>query len=101
MLEAEQLITSDITQMVKQFLSTSQVPSKPQAVKNKLFDICYSLLSVQVQYDSYLTRSELAVHPIAKRLFHLMHHKQTNLALSADLVDSSAILEVRFNSVYI
>ena len=45
MLEAEQLITTDTTQMVKQFLSTSQVPSKPQSVKNKLVDICYSLLT--------------------------------------------------------
>ncbi|XP_065888761.1 uncharacterized protein [Dysidea avara] len=78
MLEAEQLITTDTTQMVKQFLSTSQVPSKPQSV----------------QFESYLTRCDLATHPIAKKLFHLMHHKQTNLALSADLVDSRAILEL-------
>jgi len=45
MLEKEQLITTDTTQMVKEFLTTSQVPSKPQSVKNLLIDVCYSLLT--------------------------------------------------------
>jgi len=46
MLKAEQLITTETAQMVKQFLTTSQVPSKPQSVKNLLIDVCYLLLSV-------------------------------------------------------
>ena len=47
-----------------------------------------------IQTGTYLARHDAATHPVAKKLFHLMHTKQTNLAVSADLVDSTAILEV-------
>ena len=49
------------------------------------------------QTETYLARHDTATHPVAKKLFHLMHTKQTNLAVSADLTESRAVLEVNIN----
>lgn len=43
---------------------------------------------------SYLHRSTLCQNPMAKKLFALMEHKQTNLALSADVTSSITLLRL-------
>lgn len=78
LLEAEQLITMDTIQQVKEFLSTNQAVATPKPSSA----------------ETYLARHDVATHPVAKRLLHLMHTKQTNLAVSADLVNSTPILEL-------
>jgi uridine monophosphate synthetase len=44
--------------------------------------------------QTYLQRSVLATHPVAKRLLQVMSAKQTNLALSADVVNATQLLEL-------
>ena len=43
---------------------------------------------------SYLERSNLAKHPLAKDLFQLMEDKKTNLCVSADLSSTKEILSL-------
>ncbi len=46
---------------------------------------------------SYLQRAEFAKHPIAKKLLQLMAAKQTNLALSADVIHAKELLTLADN----
>lgn len=44
--------------------------------------------------QSYSTRAHLSKNPVAKRLFHLMDTKKTNLALSADVTECQHLLHL-------
>lgn len=43
---------------------------------------------------SFLQRTELAVHPVTKRLFSIMHTKKTRLCVSADVTTKAALLQL-------
>ncbi len=43
---------------------------------------------------SFLERASLATHPIAQKLFALMHRKETNLSCALDVTDSKELLKL-------
>ena len=47
-----------------------------------------------VKQLSYEQRGTMATNPVAQKLFTIMHHKQTNLCVSADLTSTKAVLEL-------
>ncbi|KAK6191441.1 hypothetical protein SNE40_003130 [Patella caerulea] len=81
-LEKHGKIDSDMVSKVKTFITENRFkpPSSIDQLPKKVL--------------TYGERSELCTHPVTKELFKIMHEKETNLVVSADLKTTKEVLQV-------
>ena len=78
-------------------LPPSLFPSLPPSLSPSLLPPLSLSLSLSVQRLSLQAREEAATNTITKQLLSIMRRKQTNLAFSADVGSSTALLKVCIN----
>lgn len=80
-----QLIDNDMFDKVQQFIAANQFSPSEQKP---------AVQPVVKQTSTYKQRAEMTTNSLAKKLFHIMEDKQTNLAFSADVTSATELLRL-------
>ena len=79
-------INQEMAESVELFLEENRFQPVPSLVQSSTKPVAKNL--------TYKERENQAIHPVTKRLFNIMHTKESNLAVSADLTTASEVLKL-------